>query len=345
VSEVTNRAIVLKKRPQGEIQKGDLVMEERPVRELKEGEVLAKVLWLSLDPYVRPRMNDAKGYMDPIGIDEVIVGESVARIVESRSPDLKEGDLVTCYSGWQEYVVFPGNADMVYKIEPKDGAEEKVPLQAYLGVAGMPGRTGYCGLMYVGKAKAGETVVVSAASGPVGTVVGQTAKKEGCRAVGVAGGPDKCRFVVEELGFDACVDYKAGNLDADLKAACPDGIDVYFENVGGAVTRAVAPLLNPGARVPVCGFVSAYNAEDMSSVETPFHILKALDPVPEHRFFLVTEWQDKHQEITSILTDRIASGALKYRETIAEGLDSAPEAFKGMLEGKNFGKQLIHIAD
>ncbi|MDK8464948.1 NADP-dependent oxidoreductase [Marinobacter sp. SS13-12] len=341
MSNYTNRAIILNQRPQGEIQEGDLVLEERPVRELEDGEVLAKVLWLSLDPYMRPRMNDAKGYMDPIGLGEVIVGESVARIVESRSDNLKVGDLVTCYSGWQEYAVFPGDAEMVYKIDQKDN----VPLQTYLGVAGMPGRTGYCGLMYVGKPKAGETVVVSAASGPVGTVVGQTAKKEGCRAVGVAGGPEKCRYVVEELGFDACVDYKAANLEADLKAACPDGIDIYFENVGGAVTRAVAPLLNPGARVPICGFVSAYNAEDMNSVETPFHVLKALDPVPEHRFFLVTEWQDKHQEITNILTDRIASGELKYRETIAEGLENAPEAFKGMLKGKNFGKQLVHIAD
>ncbi|MGF2686376.1 NADP-dependent oxidoreductase [Marinobacter sp. DUT-3] len=341
MNDYKNHAIVLKQRPQGEIQDGDLVMEERPVRPPNEGEVVAQVLWLSLDPYMRPRMNDAKGYMDPIAIDEVIVGESVARIVESNSDKLKVGDLVTCYSGWQEYVTFPADAPMVYKINQKDN----VPLQTYLGVAGMPGRTGYCGLMYVGKPKAGETVVVSAASGPVGTVVGQTAKKEGCRVVGVAGGPDKCGFVVEELGFDACVDYKAGNLEEDLKAACPDGIDIYFENVGGAVTRAVAPLLNPGARVPICGYVSAYNASDMASVETPFHVLKALDPVPEHRFFLVTEWQDKHQEITGILADRIASGELKYRETIAEGLDNAVDAFKGMLKGQNFGKQLVHVSD
>lgn len=341
MSDVKNHVVVLKQRPQGEIQNGDLVMEERPVRAPGEGEVVAQVLWLSLDPYMRPRMNDAKGYMDPIAIDEVIVGESVARIVESRSDTLKVGDLVTCYSGWQEYVTFPANAPMVYKIEQK----EHVPLQTYLGVAGMPGRTGYCGLVYVGKPKAGETVVMSAASGPVGTVVGQTAKKEGCRVVGVAGGPEKCRFVVDELGFDACVDYKAGNLEGDLKAACPDGIDIYFENVGGAVTRAVAPLLNPGARVPICGYVSAYNATDMAEVETPFHVLKALDPVPEHRFFLVTEWQDKHQEITNILADRIASGELKYQETVAEGLENAVEAFKGMLKGRNFGKQLVHIAD
>ncbi|MDK9559023.1 NADP-dependent oxidoreductase [Marinobacter sp. M216] len=341
VSEYKNRAVVLKQRPQGEIQDGDLVLEQRPVRAPNNGEVVAQILWLSLDPYMRPRMNDAKGYMDPIGIDEPIVGESVARIVESRSDKLKEGDLVTCYSGWQEYVTFPADAPMVYKIHQK----ENVPLQTYLGVAGMPGRTGYCGLTYVGKPQKGETVVVSAASGPVGTVAGQTAKTEGCRVVGVAGGPEKCNFVINELGFDACVDYKAGNLEEDLKAACPNGIDIYFENVGGAVTRAVAPLLNDGARVPICGYVSAYNATDMASVETPFDVLKALDPVPEHRFFLVTEWQDKHQEITDILTSRIAAGELKYRETVAEGLENAVDAFKGMLKGRNFGKQLVHIAD
>ncbi len=341
MSEYQNRAVVLKRRPQGEIQQDDLVLESRPVRPPGEGEVVAQVLWLSLDPYMRPRMNDAKSYMDPIGIDEPIVGESVARVVESRSDAFSIGDLITCYSGWQEYVTFPADAPRVYKIQEHNN----VPLQAFLGVAGMPGRTGYCGLIYVGKPQAGETVVVSAASGPVGTVVGQTAKSEGCRVVGVAGGPEKCNYVVNELGFDACVDYKAGNLEADLKAACPDGIDIYFENVGGAVTRAVAPLLNPDARVPICGYVSAYNATDMASVETPFDVLKALDPVPEHRFFLVTEWQDQHQKITNILASRVASGELKYRETVAEGLENAVDAFKGMLKGKNFGKQLVHIAD
>lgn len=339
MTQYKNRAVVLKRRPEGEIRDGDLALQEKPVPELKPGDVLVQILWLSLDPYMRPRMNDSKGYMDPIAIGGVIVGESVGRVVESKSDKYQVGDLVTCYSGWQEYYVFPDDQAMVYKVQP-DG----VPLQAYLGVAGMPGRTGYCGLTFVGKPKAGETVVVSAASGPVGTVVGQTAKKLGCRVVGIAGGPEKCSFVVDELGFDACLDYKAGNLAADLKAACPDGIDIYFENVGGDVTKAVAPLLNEGARVPICGYVSAYNAEDMSQVETPFQILKKLDPVPEHRFFLVTEWQDQHQEITKILADRVASGDLKYAETVAEGLDNAVEAFKGMLNGKNFGKQLVRIA-
>ncbi len=340
MSAYSNRKVVLNKRPQGEIQDGDLVLKEEPVRDLKDGEVLIKTLWLSLDPYMRPRMNDSKGYMDPIEIGAPIVGESVGRVVESKSENYAVGDVVTVYSGWQEYCIIPGNAEMVYKIK-----DQGVPLQTYLGVAGMPGRTGYCGLMYVGKPKAGETVVVAAASGPVGTVVGQTAKQEGCRVVGIAGGPEKCRYVVEELGFDACIDYKAGNLDADLAAACPNGIDVYFENVGGDVAKAVAKLLNPGARVPICGYVSAYNAEDQSKVETPFHIFGALDPKPEHRFFLVTEWQDKHQEITALLAEQVASGKLKYSETVAEGLDNAVEAFKGMLKGKNFGKQLVHIAD
>ncbi len=340
MSAYVNRKVVLSRRPQGEIQDGDLSLVEAPVRELKDGEVLIKTLWLSLDPYMRPRMNDSKGYMDPIGIGEVIVGESIGRVIESNSDNYQVGDLVTVYSGWQEYCIIPGDAAMVYKIK-----EQGAPLQTYLGVAGMPGRTGYCGLMYVGKPKAGETVVVSAASGPVGTVVGQTAKQLGCRVVGVAGGPDKCNYVVNELGFDACVDYKAGNLEADLAAACPNGIDVYFENVGGDVAKAVAKLLNPGARVPVCGYVSAYNVADQSQVETPFHIFGKLDPKPEHRFFLVTEWQDQHQEITALLAGQIASGQLKYSETIAEGLDNAVEAFKGMLKGKNFGKQLVRIAD
>jgi len=340
MSRYTNRKIVLNQRPQGEIRDGDLLLKEEPVRELRDGEVLIQTLWLSLDPYMRPRMNDSKGYMDPIEIGAPIVGESVGRVVESNSANYQAGDLVTVYSGWQEYCIIPGDAPMVYKIK-----DQGAPLQTYLGVAGMPGRTGYCGLMYVGKPKAGETVVVSAASGPVGTVVGQTAKQLGCRVVGVAGGPEKCRYVVEELGFDACVDYKAGNLEADMAAACPQGIDVYFENVGGAVTRAVAKLLNPGARVPICGYVSAYNAEDASKVETPFHVFGALDPKPEHRFFLVTEWQDQHQEITALLAGQVASGQLKYSETIAEGLENAVEAFKGMLKGKNFGKQLVHIAD
>ena len=340
MSNYKNRSITLAKRPSGEIRDGDLVMETESVRDLQDGEFLIRTLWLSLDPYMRPRMNDSKSYMQPLAIGEVMTGESVGRVIESRTDRYQVGDIVTCYTGWQEYFIADENKDGVYKVVPNG-----IPLQAFLGPAGMPGRTGYCGLTYVGKPIAGETVVVSAAAGAVGSVVGQSAKSMGCRAVGIAGGEEKCRYIVDELGFDAAVDYKAGELLEHLKAACPDGIDVYFENVGGDVAKAVAQLLNPGARVPICGYVSAYNAVDINAVESPMQIFGALDPVPENRFFLVTEWQDRHQEVTKLLADRIRSGELKYRETIAEGLENAVEAFKGMLRGKNLGKQLVHIAD
>ncbi|MGM0634355.1 MAG: zinc-binding dehydrogenase, partial [Pseudomonadota bacterium] len=197
----------------------------------------------------------------------------------------------------------------------------------------------------VGKPRSGETLVVAAASGAVGSVVGQLAKIKGLRAVGIAGGEEKCRFVKEELGFDDCLDYKSGDLQAKLRQACPDGIDVYFENVGGGVTRAVAPLLNHGARVPICGFVSNYNDEDLSKAETPFHILGALEDTPEHRFFVVTEWQDRWQEATEQLGAWVREGRIRYRESIGEGLENAPALFRGLLRGRNFGKQLVKIAD
>jgi len=336
----TVKKIILQRRPHGEIADGDLRLVEEPLRELRAGELLLQVLWLSLDPYMRMRMNDIKGYMEPIPLGAPIVGESVARVVESRADGWQPGDLVTCYSGWRSHYIARADEPMLYRLEP-DG----VPLSVYLGVAGMPGRTAYCGLLHVGKPKAGETVVVAAAAGPVGGTVGQVAKQLGCRAVGIAGGAEKCRLVVEEFGFDACVDYKAGRLAEDLAAACPKGIDVYFENVGGAVTRAVVPLLNHGARAPICGFVSAYNAEDMAAVESPFHIFGAMAEPPEHRFFLVTEWQDQHAELTRQLADWVRRGELRYRETVAEGLEQAVEAFKGMLKGQNVGKQLVHLSD
>jgi NADPH-dependent curcumin reductase len=226
------------------------------------------------------------------------------------------------------------------KIDLKNGT-----LSAHLGVVGMPGRTAFFGLTEVGKPKAGETLVVAAASGAVGSVVGQIAKIKGLRVVGIAGGADKCRYVKEELGFDECLDYKAGDLASKLKAACPNGIDIYFENVGGDVTRAVAPLLNPGARVPICGYISNYNDADITKAETPFHILKTLEDVPEHRFFVVTEWQDRWQQATEQLGEWVSAGKIKYRESIGEGLENAPELFRGLLRGRNFGKQLVKIAD
>lgn len=340
MSKYVNRSVILSRRPVGEIRDGDLTLVSNEVPVVNDGEILLQVLWLSLDPYMRPLMNDNESYAEPMAIGGVIYGESVGRVIESKNDRFAVGDTVTCQTGWQEYCAVDANTATIHKIVPNG-----VPLQAFLGVAGMPGRTGYCGLTHLGKPKAGETVVVAAAAGPVGSVVGQTAKQLGCRAVGIAGGADKCRFLVDELGFDAAVDYKSGNLLEDLRAACPQGIDVYFENVGGDVTRAVAQLLNPGSRAPICGYVSAYNATDMTAVETPFDIFGALEDPPEHRFFLVSEWADQHEELTDLLADRVRRGELKYRETVAEGLEDAIDAFRGMLQGKNLGKQLVHIAD
>jgi len=335
-----NRSIVLARRPVGEVRNEDFRVETNAVRELRPGEFLIKVLYLSLDPYMRPKMNDVESYMPPMELDAVVQGETVGRIVESRSDRFAVGDYVTSYTGWQQYAIASDETPMVHKVDPTG-----IPLSVFLGAAGMPGRTGYLGLTRVGNPKPGETVVVSAASGAVGSVVGQVAKKIGCRAVGIAGGEAKCRYAVDELGFDACVDYKAGKLAADLAAACPNGIDVYFENVGGDVSRAVAPLLNSGARVPICGYVSQYNAKDITSTESPFEVFGTLPTPPEHRFFLVLEWNAEHEETTQKLADWIRSGELKYRESIADGIDSAVGAFRGMLRGENFGKQLVKIAD
>ena len=207
----------------------------------------------------------------------------------------------------------------------------------------MPGRTAYFGLNRVGKPKSGETLVVSAASGAVGTVVGQLGKIYGCRVIGIAGGPEKCAYVKDVLEFDECIDYKAGNLEQDLKDACPEGIDIYFENVGGPVTRAIAPLLNEGSRVPICGFISQYNEGDMLKVETPFHVLGALEIKPKHRFFVVTEWANEWEAATKEILELVSQDKMRYRETITKGFENAPQALRDVLTGKNFGKQIIEI--
>ncbi len=335
-----NRRMLMAKRPAGEPDDSCFLLEEVDIPELQDGQILIKVLWLSLDPYMRGRMNDVKSYVKPLQIGEVMTGESAGVVIASRSDRFAEGDYVTAHMGWQTHIVANADDPRLMKVDLANGT-----LSAHLGVVGMPGRTAYFGLLEVGKPKAGETLVVAAASGAVGSVVGQIAKIKGLRVVGIAGGEDKCRYVREELGFDECLDYKSGNLADKLKAACPNGIDIYFENVGGDVTRAVAPLLNPGARVPICGYVSNYNDEDITKAETPFHILKALDDIPEHRFFVVTEWQERWQEATEQLGKWVAAGQIKYRESTGEGIENAPELFRGLLKGRNFGKQLVKIAD
>ena len=335
-----NQRVLFAKRPLGEPDDECFKLDEVDVPELKENQILVKVCWLSLDPYMRGRMNDSKSYIAPMQIGDVMTGESSGIVVKSTSEKYSEGDYVAVHQGWQSYIVCNDNDERLMKIDLANGT-----LSAHLGVVGMPGRTAYFGLTEVGKPQAGETLVVAAASGAVGSAVGQIAKILGLRAVGIAGGPEKCSYVKDELGFDACIDYKKDGFAEELKAACPDGVDIYFENVGGAVTKAVAPLLNSGARVPICGYVSNYNDEDISKSESPFDILKQLEEVPEHRFFVVFEWIERYQEATEQLGKWVNDGTLKYRESIGEGLENAPELFRGLLKGKNFGKQLVKIAD
>ena len=339
MTEAINKRWVLNKRPVGMPEDECWKLVELPVPEIEEGNILIKTLYLSIDPYMRGRMNDTKSYADPIKLGEIMTGESVGVVIESKSDNFKVGDYVCAHRGWQSFIVAPGNDRQLFKADPNI-----VPLSTYLGTVGMPGRTAYFGLQRVGKPQTGETVVVSAASGAVGTVVGQMAKILGCRAVGVAGGETKCSYVTEELGFDACIDYKAGNLEEDLKQACPNGIDIYFENVGAEVSKAVAKNLNPGARIPICGFIAHYNSTNFENEETPFHVFGALDPVPEHRFFVVTEWFDEWAEATKDLSNWIKEGKIKYRETITEGLENAPQALRDVLTGKNFGKQVVKVA-
>jgi NADPH-dependent curcumin reductase CurA len=335
-----NTRVLLAKRPVGEPDDSCFEIMQAEVPPLQPGQLLIKVLWLSLDPYMRGRMNDVKSYAKPVGIGEIMVGESAGVVIDSRSDLFQVGDYVTAHMGWQSLIVVDDNAPRLMKVDLDNGT-----LSAHLGVVGMPGRTAFFGLLEVGKPVAGETLVVSAASGAVGSVVGQLGKILGLRVVGIAGGQDKCRYVTEELGFDVCIDYKAGDLAQELALACPRGIDVYFENVGGDVTRAVAPLLNKGARVPVCGYVSSYNDADISKAVTPFDILKAAPNVPEHRFILVSEWIDRWPEATVQLGRWVKEGRIKHRESIGTGLENAPELFRGLLRGRNFGKQLVKVAE
>ncbi len=335
-----SKRIVLAKRPVGEPDDSCFRLEEKEVPELKDNQVLIKVLWMSLDPYMRGRMNDAKSYVDPVEIGQVMTAESAGVVVATTSDKYKVGDYVTAYTGWQTHYVSNADEPTLRPVNLDNGT-----LQMHLGVIGMPGRTAYWGLTDVGKPKAGETLVVAAASGAVGSVVGQVAKILGLRAVGVAGGPEKCAYVKDELGFDDCIDYKADGFEDKLKAACPDGVDVYFESVGGPVSEAVAKLFNPGSRAPICGYVSAYNSEDIMKERSPFHIFKEAENVPEHRFFVVTEWDKQWLEASTQLGAWIKEGKIKFRESIGEGLENAPELFRGLLKGKNFGKQLVKIAD
>ena len=334
-----NKQIVLASRPKGEATADNFRLVETEVPALKEGQVLVRNHFLSLDPYMRGRMNDSKSYAQPQPLDKVMIGGTVGEVVESRHPDFKAGDKVVGMGGWQQYAVADANQPGVLrKVETLH-----IPLSAYLGAVGMPGVTAWYGLVKICQPDPGKTVVVSAASGAVGSVVGQLAKARGCRAVGIAGGAEKCRYVVEELGFDACVDYKLHkdlkSLSTALKDACPKGIDGYFENVGGVILDAAMLHMNAFGRMAFCGMISGYNGEPIPMTYPQLIVQSRL----MLEGFIVSEHMDVWPEALKELGTMVATGKLKFRESVAQGIESAPEAFLGLLKGKNFGKQLVKL--
>ena len=327
-----NIRVLLARRPVGAPTEDDFSIVEQPLAPLGDGELRVRGQWLSLDPYMRGRMNDGKSYVKPVELGAVMCGEVVGEVIESRHVGFAVGDLVAGDLGWQTLPTSNGSG--LRKLLPG------VPPAAQLSVCGMPGLTAWCGLMLIGNPQPGETVVVSGAAGAVGGVVGQIAKLKGCRAVGIAGGADKCRHVVEELGFDACIDYKAGRLREDLKAATPNGIDVYFDNVGGEILDTVLTRMNPFSRLPVCGLISQYNATEPYALRNFRAVLVNRIKV---QGFIVFDFTEHFRVALGELGAWLGSGQLKYRETIAEGIRSAPTAFIGLLNGANLGKQLVRL--
>ncbi len=338
MAQMDNLRVVLAARPAGRPQPGDFRLEHAAVPAAGEGQVLLRILYLSLDPYMRGRMSEAKSYAAPVAIGQVMEGGTVAEVLESRHPGFKPGDIVLSHSGWQSHAVADGAH--LRKLDPA-----AAPITTALGVLGMPGFTAYAGLLTIGQPKAGETVVVAAASGPVGSAVGQIARIKGARAVGIAGGETKCAFVRETFGFDAVVDHRAPDFAEKLAAACPEGIDVYFENVGGKVWDAVFPLLNTFARIPVCGLVAQYNStgDFEGPDQLPVVMRQVLTKSLTIRGFIQREFVAQRPAFEQEMARWISDGALKYKEDIVAGLDRAPEAFIGLLEGKNFGKLIVKV--
>jgi hypothetical protein len=334
-----NRRIVLAARPVGEPTAATLRLEASPVPKAGVGEMLLRTQYLSLDPYMRGRMSDAPSYAPPVELGAVMVGGTVAQVVESQLKGFAAGDWVLSYSGWQDYALSDGVGVTSLGRAPKN------PSWA-LGVLGMPGMTAWAGLTQIGQPKAGETLCVAAATGPVGATVGQIGKILGCKVVGVAGGPEKCAYTVETLGFDLCLDHKAPDFAAQLRRACPKGIDIYFENVGGAVFDAVMPLLNPSARIPVCGLVSGYNATELPP--GPDRLGAWMGQILRKRmtvrgFIVSQDFGHLYAAFEAAMTGWIATGQMHYREAMIEGLEAAPTAFVAMLRGENFGKTVVHV--
>ncbi len=327
-----NRRIVLASRPQGAASAENFRLESAPLPALQDGPILVRNHWLSLDPYMRGRMTEGRSYAAAQALNEVMVGGTAGEVVESRNAGFAAGDKVVAYLGWQEYGVTDGTG--VYKVDTRH-----VPLSAYLGPVGMPGVTAWYGLNRIIEPKAGETVVVSAASGAVGSVVGQLAKSAGCRAIGIAGGAEKCAYVANELGFDACIDYKSEDVGKRLKEVAPKGVDGYFENVGGDIMEAVLPRMNAFGRIALCGLIAGYDGRPIPLKNPSWFLVSRL----LLRGFIVTEHMDVWPAALKELGTGVATGRIKYRETVAQGLENAPAAFLGMLKGANFGKQLVKL--
>jgi NADPH-dependent curcumin reductase len=339
MSTLMNRQVVLAARPHGEPKESDFRLVETPVPEPGPGQMLLRTIDLSLDPYMRGRMSAGPSYAAPTGIGEVMGGGTVCRVEASNLSGFQVGDIVEAYAGWQEYALSDGRG--VRKLDPS-----LAPISTALGVLGMPGMTAWTGLMNIGQPKAGETVVVAAASGAVGSLVGQLAKLKGCRAIGVAGGERKCRYVVDDLGFDACIDHRSSDFPDALQAACPSGIDVYFENVGGAVFDAVLPLLNNFARLPICGLIAHYNATGLPTGvdRVPLLLRQVLTKRLTLRGFLVFDFANQQPDFLAEVGPLVHDGRIKYREDIVEGLENAPRALIGLLRGENFGKVIVRVS-
>lgn len=341
VTTTQNRRIVLAARPHGAPKTSDFRMETVAKPTPQAGEMLLRSVYLSLDPYMRGRMNDAKSYAEPVALDDVMVGATVCQVEVSNNPDFPVGEWVLAYTGWQDYGI--SNGEGLIKL----GQDPQAPSFA-LGIMGMPGFTAYMGLLDIGQPKEGDTLVVAAATGPVGATVGQIGKLKGCRVIGIAGGEEKCRHAVEVLGFDVCIDHKADDFAAQLAAACGNGIDVYFENVGGKVFDAVLPLLNTGARIPLCGLISQYNATSLPEGPDRMSMLMAtllIKRIKMQGFIIFDDYAHRYGEFAQAMSAWLAEGKIQYREHLVEGFDNTVESFIGLLEGKNFGKMVIKVND
>ena len=340
MTDHVNRQILLASRPDGVPTAQNFRIVEAPVPEPGDGDVLYRAIYLSLDPYHRGRMNAGESYAEPVPIDGILGGGSVGQVVASNADGIAEGDYVLGYGGWQEFATL--KSKHLRKLDPAIA-----PISTALGVLGMPGLTAYTGLLRIGEPKEGETVVAAAASGPVGGTVGQIAKLKGCRAIGIAGADEKCAFVKDELGFDDCISHRRVDLKKALAEACPKGIDVYYENVGGKVFDAVYPLLNFFARIPVCGVITRYNVAETppGPDRLPGYFTDTLVKRFRTQGFIVTDFEDMRADFERDMGQWVRDGKVRYKEDIVEGIENVPATMIGLLEGKNFGKQLVRVSD